>query len=525
MTQPRIYLAGLSGSGKTSVAELLARWLGRSWADVDREVEGEAGRSIAEIWATEGEAAFRARERAAVERLTRADGPRILALGGGTLEAPASRARLARWGVGVHLDGPAETLAGRTADRPGQRPLLEAGDPVAVLEALAVRRVATLAALPHRIGTDGRSVEAVAIGVLRRIESDEPRQVAPGVWLGRGLLGHAGRLLDDRLPDAPRGGVVVTTDDVVWAFHGEALSTGLEAGGWAAVPCPLASGEAAKSIAGLERIWRALREQGADRDTPALVLAGGAAGDVGGMATATYKRGIPLAVFPTTLVAQVDAAIGGKNAIDLDGLKNVVGTFHPPVLVGVDPLCLLTLPQREWRSGWAEVIKAGLIGDPGLLDLCEREADALLARRLDIIEEAVERAIRVKVAVVERDPREEDQRRVLNLGHTLGHAIEAAGEGRWTHGEAIAMGLVAEARMGERIGITEAGVADRIERALAALGLPTGLQTDLDAADLLDALRHDKKRARGKLHVPLPVRAGEIRIAALDEAHLRRALP
>jgi shikimate kinase / 3-dehydroquinate synthase len=524
MSNPRIFLAGLSGSGKTTVAELLSRWLGRTWADVDREVEREAGRSIAEIWASEGEAGFRARERAAVERLTVADGPRILALGGGTLEDPASRERLARWGVGVHLEGPAETLAGRTADRPGERPLLQGAEPVAVLEALAVSRAATFAGLHNRVEIEGRSIEAVATGVLRRIGSDEPRRVAPDIWLGRGLLADAGRLLDERLPDARRGPVVVATDDAVWTVHGSALSAGLEAGGWTAMPCPLASGEAAKSTVGLEQVWRALRDRDADRDTPALVLGGGAVGDVGGMAAATFKRGVPLVLFPTTLLAQVDAAIGGKNAIDLDGLKNVVGTFHPPVLVGVDPLCLLTLPEREWRSGWAEVVKAGLIGDPGLLDLCEREADALLARRLDIVEEAVERAIRVKVAVVEEDPRERNRRRVLNLGHTLGHAVEAAGGGRWTHGEAIAMGLVAEARMGERIGITEPGVADRIERVLVALRLPTGPDGDLEAAELLDALRHDKKRAGGKLHVPLPIRAGEIRIAEFDEADLRAAI-
>ncbi|HET6342826.1 MAG TPA: 3-dehydroquinate synthase family protein, partial [Gemmatimonadota bacterium] len=295
--------------------------------------------------------------------------------------------------------------------------------------------------------------------------------------------------------------------------------------GWTAEPCPLAAGEAAKSTAGLERVWRALRDQGADRDTPALILGGGAAGDVGGMAAATFKRGIPLALFPTTLLAQVDAAIGGKNAIDLDGLKNAVGSFHPPVLVGADLVCLLTLPEREWRSGWAEVVKAGLIGDPDLLDLCEREASALLARRLDVLEEAVARAIHVKVQVVDEDPRETGRRRVLNLGHTLGHAVEAAGRGRWTHGEAIAMGLVAEARMGERIGITEAGVASRIERALAALGLPAVPDADLEAADLLDALRHDKKRAGGKLHVPIPVRAGEVTIAELGETELQAALP
>jgi 3-dehydroquinate synthetase len=524
MSNPRIFLAGLSGSGKTTVAELLSRWLGWAWADVDREVEREAGRSIAEIWASVGEPGFRARERTAVERLTAADGPRILALGGGTLEDATSRERLARWGVGVHLDGPAETLAHRTADRPGERPLLEGGEPVAVLEALAVSRAATFAGLHNRVEVEGRSIEAVATGVLRRIGSHEPRRVAPDVWLGRGLLADAGTLLGERLPDAPRGEVVVTTDQAVWALHGEALATGLESGGWTAVPCPLASGEAAKSTLGLERIWRALRNLDIDRDTPALVLGGGAVGDVGGMAAATFKRGIPLALFPTTLLAQVDAAIGGKNAIDLDGLKNMAGTFHPPVLVGVDPLCLLTLPEREWRSGWAEVVKAGLIGDPALVDLCEREAGGLLARRLDVVEEAVERAIRVKAAVVEEDPREADRRRVLNLGHTLGHALEATGEGRWTHGEAIAMGLVAEARIGERAGITEAGLADRIERVLAALGLPTRPDIEPAEAGFVDALRHDKKRAGGRLHVPLPVRPGGIKIAVLDETELLDAI-
>ncbi|MGH7563817.1 MAG: 3-dehydroquinate synthase, partial [Gemmatimonadota bacterium] len=282
--------------------------------------------------------------------------------------------------------------------------------------------------------------------------------------------------------------------------------------------------ETAKSTRGLEKIWRSLRDHGADRDTPALVLGGGAAGDVGGMAAATFKRGIPLALFPTTLLAQVDAAIGGKNAIDLDGLKNVVGTFHSPLLVGVDSLCLLTLPDREWRSGWAEVVKAGVIGDPELLHLCEREAEAISQRRLDVVEEAIERAIRVKVAVVQEDPHEGDSRRVLNLGHTLGHAFEAAGRGRWTHGEAIAMGLVAEARLGEQAGITEKGLADRVEAVVAGLGLPTRPDVTLNPDALLGAMRHDKKRAGGSLHVPLPTRVGESRIAALDETRIRAAI-
>lgn len=519
-----IYLAGLPGSGKSTVAGLLGRWLGRAWADVDHEVERVAGRSIAEIWASDGEAGFRALESAALERLTGEEGPRILALGGGTLEDPASRDRLARWGIGVHLDGPMETLAGRAADRPGARPLLEGAEPVAVLEALAVRRAPAFAELAHRVGTDGRSIEAVAVEVLRGVAGEPPRAVAADIQAGRGLLAHAGELLADRLPMAPRGDVVVITDEAVWSLHGEALAAGLGSAGWSGVACPLGRGESAKSTVELEKVWRALRDHGADRDTPALVLGGGAAGDVGGMAAATFKRGIPLALFPTTLLAQVDAAIGGKNAIDLNGLKNVVGTFHRPVLIGVDPFCLLTLPERDWRSGWAEVLKAGLIGDPELLELCEREAASIAERRLDVVEEAIERAILVKEAVVEEDPRESDRRRVLNLGHTLGHAFEAAGRGRWTHGEAIAMGLVAEARLGEEAGITEPGLADRIEVVVAGLGLPTRPDARLDPDALLAAVRHDKKRAGGKLHVPLPVRVGESMIAALDETRIRGAI-
>lgn len=524
MTARRIYLAGLSGSGKTTVAELLGRWLGEPWADVDSEVERESERTIAEIWASDGEEAFRSLERAAVERLTGVDGPRILALGGGTLDDPMSRERLARWGVGVHLDGPAETLAVRATDPPGARPLLEGAEPVAVLEELAGRRAGAFAALAHRVGTEDRPVEAVAVEVLRRVATNEPREIAADVRLGRGLLAHAGRLLAEQLPDTPRGHLVVTTDDAVWALQGEALAAGLEAAGWRPAPCRLPAGEVAKSTANLERIWRDLVDRGADRDTPLLVLGGGAAGDVGGIAAATFKRGIPLALFPTTLLAQVDAAIGGKNAIDLDGLKNVVGTFHPPVLVGVDPLCLLTLPERDWRSGWAEVVKAGLIGDPGLLELCEREARAILSRRLDVVEEAIERAICVKVAVVKEDPREGDRRRVLNLGHTLGHAVEAVGNGRWTHGEAIAIGLVAEARMGERLGVTETGLAERIEAALAGLGLPGRPDLALDTDELLAATRHDKKRSAGKLHVALPARPGAVEIAVLDDAGLGAAV-
>lgn len=517
----RVFLAGLSGAGKTAVAERIAAWLGWAAGDVDREVERQAGRSVAELWAAEGEPAFRREERAAVARLIARPGPGVIALGGGTLEDPGSREGLAGWGTGVFVDAPPETLAARSGANGGAvgRPLLAGRDRLAALRQMAADRGPRFAALPHRVDATG-PIEAVAVEVLRALGGPPPAPVAPGVWLGRGALAHAGSLLAEACPEAPGGEAVVATDARVWGLHGSALAGGMSPTGTRLRPCLLAAGEAAKTPGGLESLWGALADAAADRDQPFLVLGGGAAIDVGGLAAATWKRGVPLALFPTTLLAQVDAAIGGKNAIDLAGVKNLVGTFHMPVLVALDPLCLLTLSEREYRSGWAEVVKAGVIGDPDLLALCEARSGEIAERRLDVIEEALGRAVRVKAEIVAADPREAGHRGILNLGHTLGHAIESVGEGRWTHGEAVAIGIVAETRLAESRGIARPGLAVRIAAALAGLGLPTGIPPDLPTVALLAAMRHDKKRRGGVLHLALPVRPGETVLEAVDPAAL-----
>jgi len=521
---PRLYLAGLMGAGKTTVAERIAAWLGCPVIDVDREVERRAGTTVAELWSSRGEAAFRAAEREAVGRIVESEEPAVVALGGGTLEDPGSRERLAAWGRGVWLDAPAGLLARRAAG--AERPLLAGADGRREAEerlaALAAARLPRYRALGHRVGVDGREVEAVAVEVLRALEWPSPARIAGEVVAGRDAAGRAATLLSDALPAVRPGPVVVVSDPIVRGLHGEALETGLAAGGWEPAWCVLPAGEPAKEVDGLVVIWDALLAAGADRDTPLVVLGGGAAGDVGGMAAATWKRGIPLALFPTTLLAQVDAAIGGKNAIDRNGVKNIVGTFHFPALVASDPLCLLTLPEREWRSGWAEVVKAGLIGDPELFALCEAEPGAIAARRLDVVEVAIERAVRVKVEVVADDPREAGRRRVLNLGHTLGHAIESEACGDVSHGEAVSIGLVAAARLAEREGVAAKGLADRVAAALVGLGLPTAVPVGLDPGRLVERVRHDKKRAGGRLHVVLPARPGTIEVLPVDGAAVAR---
>ena len=518
----RLYLAGLSGSGKTTVGAIMARWLGARIVDVDAEVETASGRTVAELWAASGEGAFRAAEREAVERLTSLPGPVVLALGGGTLEDPESRERLARWGEGVWLDAPAEALALRIGDRAAERPLLAGRDPARRLRDLASERRPRYSALPHTVAADASTPEAVAVAVIRAVMPAKTIALGDGIRFGRAALASAGELLAERRPGTARGPLTVVTDAWVWDLHGRELATALAATGWDARPVALEEGERAKAPDALLRIWQALAEAEAERDTPLAVLGGGALGDVGGLAAATFKRGLPLALYPTTLLAQVDAAIGGKNAIDLGAVKNVVGTFHDPALVVVDPLCPLTLADRDWRSGWAEVVKSGLIGDPGLFALCEREVEAIGDRRLAVVEEAVERAARVKIGIVGKDPREAGPRRVLNLGHTLGHAFESGADGALTHGEAVAIGLAAVARYSESEGVAEAGVAERVEATLSALGLPVRPPAELDPARVLPFLRHDKKRKAGAVHAVLLVRPGETEIRALDEAALAR---
>ena len=525
-----IYLAGLSGAGKSTVAALAGRWLGARTEDIDAEVERAAGRSVAAIWAEGGEAVFRAAERRAVEEIVARPGPAVLALGGGTLEDAESRERLARWGEGIWLDAPAEALAERIGDGAAERPLLAGRDPARSLRELGAARGPRYAALPHRVRAWGRPAEAVAAAAIRAVSHGAPADLGNGVRLGRGAILRAGELLAQVLPGlgegVPRGAgpdaLPVVTDPRIWTLHGADLADALASCGWSASPIAIREGEAAKAPDGLLSIWQGIAALGAERGSPLLVLGGGAPGDVGGLAAATFKRGLALALFPTTLLAQVDAAIGGKNAIDLGGVKNVVGTFHDPVLVAIDPLCPLTQPDRDWRSGWAEIVKAGLIGDPELFALCEREPQTIAERRLPVVEEATLRAARVKLRVVREDPRESGPRRSLNLGHTVGHALEAATDGELTHGEAVAIGLVAAARLSRSLGVAEPGLLERIASALEALGLPTAPPPALDPARVLAFARQDKKRRGGAVHAVLPVRPGETAIRSLDAATLER---
>jgi 3-dehydroquinate synthase len=319
------------------------------------------------------------------------------------------------------------------------------------------------------------------------------------VLVGRGLTGR----LDELLPPLPGAAVAALVRPGARASVAGRVAGALERLGLAVHQLELPDGEAAKRLAVIESLYQRLAAIPTRRADPVVAVGGGATTDAAGFAAATWLRGVPLVSLPTTLLAMVDAAIGGKTGVDLEAGKNLVGAFHQPAAVVADLDTLATLPAAELRAGMAEVIKAGLIADPALAAACLERAPAAVAGDLDALAPLVERAIAIKAEVVGGDEREAGRRAILNYGHTLGHALErlAAYQGL-RHGEAVALGMVFAARVAEAAGLAAPGLADGHVELLRAAGLPVG-GVALDPDAVLAAMGTDKKRGAGGLRLVL----------------------
>jgi 3-dehydroquinate synthase len=316
----------------------------------------------------------------------------------------------------------------------------------------------------------------------------------PALLAARGLTGRA----------------LVCTDDNVAPLHGARAVELLRGAGVDADLWTMPAGERYKTLETVNSLYEWLAARRAERRDLLVACGGGVVGDLSGFAAATYLRGLRLIQVPTTLVAQVDSTVGGKVGVDLPAGKNLVGAFHQPSLVVADPLLLSTLPAREWSAGLAEVVKHGVIGGGDLLDDLEREHDVIMAREPTVVAPLVARAVAVKIDVVRQDPLEAGLRRVLNYGHTLGHAIErVAGYGVVLHGEAVAWGMAAAARIGAEIGTCDAAFVEWQDNLLRGYGLLRPLPA-LDADALIAATRLDKKVVAGRVKWVLPRRAGDV---------------
>lgn len=328
------------------------------------------------------------------------------------------------------------------------------------------------------------------------------------VVVGTGLLGQLGALVS--FPRHARRAALVTSGEV-YRLYADQVARSLREVGLIVEEVELPDGEVAKTLDTLGRCYHAFARMPLGRDDVVVALGGGVVGDLAGFAAATWNRGVALVQIPTTLLAQVDAAIGGKTGVNLPEGKNLVGSFHQPLAVVADTSALATLPARERRAGLGEVVKYGFIADPAVLDALERKPDDAVVGEPELLTDLVRRSVAVKARVVAADERESGERALLNYGHTVGHVIESlGGYTTYRHGEAVGLGMVFAARLGERLGISEAGLADRTVGVLRGLGLPVGGVT-LDPDAVWDRLARDKK-ARAGVRFVICERPGRARL-------------
>lgn len=504
-----VVLVGLMGAGKTSIGRRLAAQFGLPFRDADAEIEEAAGQSIAELFERFGEPAFREGERRVIRRLL-GGAPIVLATGGGAFMDQATRALIQARAVSVWLRCPVAILVRRVTGRT-HRPLLQDGSPAEILSRLMAQRGPIYAEADIIVDCQDESQEATTRRVLHAMEEYRmPRRlpVALGeggydVVVGEGLLARAGALLAQVLPQKR---VVVVSDAAIAALYLPTLRAGLEAVGFGIESLSVTAGETAKTLANYARLVEDILALGVERRTAVLALGGGVIGDLAGFAAATTLRGLPFVQVPTTLLAQVDSSVGGKTGVNTAQGKNLVGAFHQPRLVLADTDTLASLPPRELRAGYAEIAKAGLIGDAGFFAWCEAHGAAVVAGDRAAQGEAVLRACAFKAGVVSADEREEkgeNGRALLNLGHTFAHALEAeCGYGQILHGEAVALGLVLAFRLSARLGHCAQADTERVVAHLAAVGLPTRLfelERHFSAGRLAEHMRRDKKMRDGRL--------------------------
>ncbi|MBI2828259.1 MAG: 3-dehydroquinate synthase [Acidobacteria bacterium] len=324
---------------------------------------------------------------------------------------------------------------------------------------------------------------------------------ASTIWIGDGVTDRAGALLDAHNVGGKR---FVVSSPVIWRLHGERIARGLGGGD----PILIPDGERFKNLQSVSRIYEALIHAGADRGSTIVAVGGGVIGDTAGFAAATFLRGVTLAHIPTTLLAQVDSSVGGKVGVNLALGKNLVGAFHQPALVLVDPLLLATLPRREFRSGLYEVVKYSMIASRDLFERVARDTKAIFAREARVLVPAIVESCRIKADVVSSDERESGLRRILNYGHTVGHALEAVTKyRRFRHGEAIAYGMLAAADLAVARGALADLERQALARLIARLG-PLPPASDLLIGEVLEAIRRDKKVVDGKLHFVIAIQIG-----------------
>ncbi|MDA1347953.1 MAG: 3-dehydroquinate synthase [Chloroflexi bacterium] len=513
-----IFITGFSGSGKTSVGKAVARRLGWTFVDTDDLVIESAGKSIQDVFAGEGELAFRELERQALTAASAGD-QQVVSTGGGVPMDEANRATMERAGRIICLEARPETIYKRLSQQsrserePVVRPMLQATDPQERIRTLKADRQAAYALAHWTVHTDGISTEDAAAEVIRacgiltkgliRFDGHDLGavvQTSSGdypVWVGWDILGELG----ERALGVFRPSAAFVIHDSGTGEHAARAHRSLEDAGIETSVYAMPSGEKNKTLNTVSDVYRWLAGKRAERKHLLVAVGGGMVGDLVGFVAATYLRGMPFAQVPTSLLAMMDASVGGKVAVDLPDGKNLVGAFHQPRFVLSDVQTLKSLPARELTAGWAEAIKHGLILEPDLLSQFEDGGHAIRSLDPEQATSIIRRSVAVKAGVVSRDEKETlGIRALLNYGHTIGHALEAfTGYSTLLHGEAVSIGMMGAGHISRQMGLLSEAELERQRALLEAFGLPLSYP-EVDAEAVIHAMKSDKKTQDKTIH-------------------------
>lgn len=502
LASPTLFLYGPPATGKSTCAQNLAVALGKRALDLDTLVEQHLGQSIPSYVASAGAEAFRDVETHVLCDLCKSRPNAVVALGGGSLLRDYNRATVEACGPVVCIHTPIDVLAKRVERKAGSRPFSKNAD---ALRKTIEERQAHYASFPLAVKVTG---EQTPQEVWPRVMVTLGRHLISGmgnpylVTVAPGAIQELSRVLAKAEPK-PRHLLLVGDSNTLPLYRDRVFAAlGTE------IPSfMIPAGEEHKTFQTITRLWEAMSEAKIERNDIVIALGGGVVGDLTGFASATWLRGVRWVNLPTTLLAMVDAGVGGKTGADLPQGKNLIGAFHPPCAVLSDTETLATLPEREIRCGLAESYKHAIIGDPALIPLLLNFAGG--QKDIDTLTRLVIRSVGVKVQTILKDPFERTgQRAALNLGHTIGHAIEAASHFKLAHGEAVAIGTVAAARLAERMMLTPPGLAETLRKDLITLGLPTEIPSEHTPECYLDYLNRDKKKAAGFVRFALPIAIG-----------------
>lgn len=524
-----IILVGMMGAGKTTVGKLLAKQLGMLFVDSDDEIQRRTGVTIPHIFDVEGEAGFRQRESVVLQELLKRDGI-VLATGGGAILNGQNRNAMQQAGTVIYLKSNVYDLWQRTR-HDHNRPLLKTANPRAKLQELYQQRDPLYSEVADIVMHTGKQSVSILLSKIQKQLNIEVNQHKEGdilsmqtltvglagrsypIHIGSGLLRQAELLL----PYLIHKRAVIVTNTTVAPLYLNGLSDVLIKNGINVASIVLSDGEKYKNQDSLRKIYDELLKSRSERKTPLIALGGGVIGDMAGFAAATYLRGVPFIQIPTTLLAQVDSSVGGKTGINHPLGKNMIGAFYQPQVVIADTSTLNTLPDKELKSGLAEVIKYGLIRDASFLDWLETNLEKILERDQDALQYAIARSCDNKADVVGADELESGDRALLNLGHTFGHAIEnGVGYGVWLHGEAVAAGTIMATDLSCRMGWLTSHDVERVRKIFVRAGLPI-TSPKLGAEKYLELMGVDKKVEGGKMRFVL--------LKSLGQAVLTDAVP